>query len=90
MVEQVERRSGLKRYAGHPLFIYAAMATWLRHYDRKRPHFQVRFDDGSVVEDGYFAICFNTDPYTYLGTRRSISRPTRRWTIRSTMVTFAH
>jgi diacylglycerol kinase family enzyme len=69
VVEQVERRSGLKRYAGHPLFIYAAMDTWLRHYDRKHPHFQVRFDDGSIVEDGYFAICCNTDPYTYLGTR---------------------
>ena len=69
VVEQVERRSGLKRYAGHPLFIYAAMDTWLRHYDRKVAHFQVRFDDGSVVNDGYFAICFNTDPYTYLGAR---------------------
>ena len=69
VVEQVERRSGLKRYAGHPLFIYAAMDTWLRHYDRKHPHFRVRFDDGSVVEDGYFAVCCNTDPYTYLGTR---------------------
>ena len=46
VVEQVERRAGLKRYAGHPLFIYAAMDTWLRHYDRKHPHFQVRFDDG--------------------------------------------
>ena len=41
----------------------------MRHYDRRRPHFQVRFEDGSVVEDGYFAICCNTDPYTYLGTR---------------------
>ena len=69
VVEQVERRSGLKRYAGHPLFIYAAMATWMRHYDRRNPHFQVRFEDGSVIENGYFAICCNTDPYTYLGTR---------------------
>ena len=69
VVEQVERRSGLKRYAGHPLFIYAAMDTWMRHYDRKHPHFQVRFEDGSIVDDGYFAICFNTDPYTYLGGR---------------------
>ena len=69
VVEQVERRSGLKRYAGHPLFMYAAMDTWMRHYNRRRPHFQVEFEDGSVVRDGYFAICCNTDPYTYLGTR---------------------
>jgi diacylglycerol kinase family enzyme len=69
VVEQVERRSGLKRYAGHPLFIYAAMDTWMRHYDRKHPHFRVRFADGTMVDDGYFAVCCNTDPYTYLGTR---------------------
>lgn len=69
VVAQVEKRAGLKRYAGHPLFVYAAVATWFRHYDRKHPHFEIRFDDGSVIDDGYFSICFNTDPYTYLGTR---------------------
>ena len=37
VVEQVERRSGLKRYAGHPLFVYAGFDTWIRHYDRSRP-----------------------------------------------------
>ena len=69
VVAQVEKRSSLKRYAGHPLFVYAAVDTWLRHYDRRRPAFSVHFDDGTVIDDGYFAICFNTDPYTYLGTR---------------------
>lgn len=44
VVAQVERRGGLKRYAGHPLFLYAAVDTWLRHYDRSRPHFEVSFD----------------------------------------------
>ena len=34
VVAQVERRDTLKRCAGHPLFVYAAVATWLRHYDR--------------------------------------------------------
>jgi diacylglycerol kinase family enzyme len=69
VVEQVERRAGLKRYAGHPLFLYAAADTWLRHYDRKHPHFAVEFPDGTEIVDGYFAVCFNTNPYTYLGTR---------------------
>ena len=41
VVGQVERRGALKRYAGHPLFVYAALDTWLRHYDRKRPRFAV-------------------------------------------------
>jgi diacylglycerol kinase family enzyme len=69
VVAQVERRSGLKRYAGHPLFVYAGFDTALRHYDRSRPRFSVRFPDGSVVDDGYLCICLNTSPYTYLGNR---------------------
>jgi diacylglycerol kinase family enzyme len=66
VVEQVEKRGGLKRYAGHPLFVYAAFATWFRHYDRSRPRFAVRAAD-TVVDDGFFAIVQNTNPYTYLG-----------------------
>jgi len=69
VVEQVERRSSLKRYAGHPLFVYAGFATWFRHYDRTRPRFAVRLPDGRVVDDGYFAIVLNTSPYTFLGNR---------------------
>jgi diacylglycerol kinase family enzyme len=69
VVAQVERRAGLKRYAGHPLFVYAGFDTWIRHYDRSRPRFAVRHADGTVIDDGYFAICLNTNPYTYLGNR---------------------
>ena len=69
VVEQVERRSELKRYAGHPLFVYAAFATWFRHYDRRRPRFAVRFHAGDVVDDGYFGVIQNTNPYSYLGSR---------------------
>ena len=69
VVEQVERRSGLKRWAGHPLFVYAGFATWLRHYDRSRPGFTVEFKDGETIPDGYLAICQNTNPYTFLGNR---------------------
>jgi diacylglycerol kinase family enzyme len=72
VVEQVERRSALKRYAGHPLFVYAGFATWFRHYDRSRPRFAVATRDGSpsmVVDDGYFAVCLNTNPYTFLVNR---------------------
>jgi diacylglycerol kinase family enzyme len=67
VVRQVERRAGLKRYAGHPLFVYAAITTWFRHYDRSRPRFALHLPDGEVVDDGYFALCFNTHPYTFLG-----------------------
>ena len=68
VVEQVERQGDLKRYLNHPLFVYAAIKTWLRHYDRSSPAFSVEFPDGRV-DDGYFLVCLNTDPYTYLGNR---------------------
>lgn len=67
LVEQVERRSGLKRWAGHPLFIYSGLTTFFRYYDRKKPHFTVSFPDGDRVDDGYFSVCCNTNPYTYVG-----------------------
>lgn len=66
VVEQVERQGDLKRYLNHPLFVYAALKTWLRHYDRSEPAFSIEFPDGRI-DDGYFTICLNTDPYTYLG-----------------------
>jgi diacylglycerol kinase family enzyme len=69
VVAAVEKRGQLKRYAGHPLFVWAAVDTWLRRYDRAHPHFSVQHDDGTLVQDGYFAVCLNTDPYTYLGAR---------------------
>jgi diacylglycerol kinase family enzyme len=69
VVEQVERWSGLKRWAGHPLFVYAGFATWLRHYDKTSPGFAVEFSDGSTIPDGYLGICLNSNPYTFLGNR---------------------
>ncbi|HEX2039583.1 MAG TPA: diacylglycerol kinase family protein [Acidimicrobiales bacterium] len=66
VVAQVEKRGALKRYAGHPLFVYAAFATWFRHYDRSRPRFALQAD-GTEVEGAGFAIVQNTNPYTYLG-----------------------
>src|SRR3546814_13703298 len=49
--------------------LYAGFDTWIRHYDRSRPRFALRFAGGSVVDDGYLSICLNTNPYTYLGNR---------------------
>ena len=69
VVAQVERRSSLKRTIGQAVFVYAAFATWFRHYDTREPAFALEFEDGTVVEDGYFSIVLNTNPYTYLGPR---------------------
>lgn len=69
LVEQVEKRSSLKRWAGHPLFAWAAVTAWFRYYDHRRPRFAVRFADGSTVEDAVFAVAANTNPYTFVGNR---------------------
>jgi diacylglycerol kinase family enzyme len=74
VVRTVEERASLKRWAGHPLFIYAALKTWMVGYDRRRPHFSVSFpsppgSERDRVEDGFFTIVLNTNPYTYLGDR---------------------
>jgi diacylglycerol kinase family enzyme len=68
VVAAVERHASLKRWLGHPMFIGAALLTWAARYDRRKPHFRVVTGAG-VVDDGYFSIVLNTNPYTYLGNR---------------------
>jgi diacylglycerol kinase family enzyme len=75
VVAQVERRSALKRWASHPLFVYAAFATWFRHYDHRTPALAVEFPDSDVVADGFLAICQNSSPYTFLGNRPLVLAP---------------
>ncbi|MBV8560925.1 MAG: diacylglycerol kinase family lipid kinase [Acidimicrobiia bacterium] len=67
VVSQVERRAALKRYAGHPLFVYAAFSTWFRHYDRSRPRLRVEIPGRPAIDDAYMVICMNSNPYTYMG-----------------------
>lgn len=69
VVARVERHGALKRRLGQSVFVYDTFATWLRHFDRHEPHFAMRFPDGTTVDDGYYAICLNSDPYTYFGRR---------------------
>jgi diacylglycerol kinase family enzyme len=69
VVRRVEERAALKRYAGHPLFVVASLRTWALDYERSRPHFAVNFGADDRVEDGYFSIVMNTNPYTFLGNR---------------------
>lgn len=69
VVERVERRSDLKRTLNHALFVYSTVVTWMRHSDVTEPSFALEFADGGRIEKGYFAVCLNTNPYTYLGTR---------------------
>ena len=68
----MEKRATVKRWVGHPLFIYAALRTWFSKYDRRHPHFAVRYPGAGGhprCRDGYFTVVLNTSPYTYLGNR---------------------
>ena len=69
VVEQVESRGTWKRWAGHPLFIYAAVTTWLHPGNRRRPPMLVLDADGKTLAKGLFTVVLNADPYTYLGGR---------------------
>jgi len=75
VIEQVERRSSLKRYAAHPLFLTAAVDTWLRRYEHRRGRFRIELAGGDVVDDCIFAIVSKTSPYTYLGKRPVVIAP---------------
>jgi len=88
VVDQVERRADLKRYAGHTLFVYAAVATWLRHYDHRHPRLSVQLSEGSSGTPSYFAICLNTNPYTFLGNRRLNLAPDAGLDAALTLVSF--
>ena len=69
LVKEVEKRSSWKRYAGHALFIISGLQAFFFTYDRKHPHFRTIFADGTRIEDGYFDICLNLNPYTFVGNR---------------------
>src|SRR6266581_3695343 len=75
VIAQVERRSFLKRYGTHPLFVATTVDTWLRHYDHRRPRFRVELGDGEVVGDSAFTIISNQRPWAYLGRRPLMIAP---------------
>lgn len=67
VVARVEKMAPLKRYAGPAVFLLATLLTWAHGYDRSRA-FSVG-TDGLPASEAGFAICLNTDPYTYFGER---------------------
>ncbi len=85
LVHQVESRGKLKRYAGHPLFVYCGLLAWARVYDRSRPRFAISASAAGdeagagpttlVVDDGMFTVVQNTNPYTFLGNRPFSTAP---------------
>jgi diacylglycerol kinase family enzyme len=87
VVAEVEKRSSFKRYLGAAVFLVAAVSTWARRYDRSTPWFAVRAD-GLEIDDGYFAICLKTNPYTFLGDRPVDVAPGTGFDTALSLVTF--
>lgn len=79
LVSVVERHAGLKRQLGHLLFAYAGIRVFFGGYDRRTPHFKVCLPDDDreqeEIDDGYFALVLNSDPYTYVHTRSLVVSP---------------
>ncbi len=67
VVARVEERASVKRWFGHPLFIYAGLRTFAAS-DRRNPAFDVAHSTRPPYS-GSFTIVLNTNPYTYLGNR---------------------
>ncbi|HXW77944.1 MAG TPA: diacylglycerol kinase family protein [Acidimicrobiales bacterium] len=87
VVRRVEEMAGLKRYFGPALFIVATLLTWAKGYERHRPAFSLRAG-ATLVDDAYFSICLNTDPYTFLGSRPLHIAPETSFATPLSMVTF--
>lgn len=71
VIEQVEQKAAIKRFAGHQFFAWKTLLTWTNYANKKQPRFTVRYLDRKHARpvNGYFTICMNTDPYTFLGDR---------------------
>lgn len=90
VVKGVERRGRLKPYLGHALFAAEAVRAFFFAYGRRSPHFSVDLGDGEVIDDAYFTIVMNSDPYTYVrhrpftvSTAATLERPFVVMTLRS-------
>lgn len=71
VIERIEQIPRIKRYAAHPAFAIAAVDTFARGFDRRRPAMRVEVSgvDGSPASQAFFTIVSNTVPYTFVGPR---------------------
>jgi len=67
VVARVERRGQLKRWFGHPYFIYSTLATLFSGIDHGTAWFSVETDSGHSVKRAQQVSAINTTPYTFLG-----------------------
>ncbi len=66
VVDRVERRGPLKRYAGQAWFAWSAVRAWVSP-EIRAIRFSVRADDGRTLDRAQIAVALNVNPYTFLG-----------------------
>ena len=74
VVKQVERKGDLKRWLRHPLYVFKATSTLLRHYRPKTKQIFIMEEAESqpsqqLTPVGPMCLVLNTSPYTYIGSR---------------------
>ncbi len=73
VVERVEQRGRLKRWAGHALFVESTIETWAASssatFDLTRTDRPPATSSDDRAADAHIAIALNIDPYTFLGNR---------------------
>ena len=70
IVEWVEERGEIKRFAGHPMFAWSALRTWINMGRGAKPlHVKAEHDDVCDEMEAAWVIVMNTNPYTFVGNR---------------------
>jgi diacylglycerol kinase family enzyme len=68
IVHGVERKRRQGRRSTHVLYTRVGIAEFFRA-DRRHPKIRVELSDGTVLDDIYFTIVANADPWTFVGNR---------------------
>ncbi len=68
IVAGVERQRGKGKRSTHALYIRVGLREFLRA-DRRHPYVHVDLPDGTTLDNVYFALITNADPWTYVGNR---------------------
>ncbi|MDP9118455.1 MAG: diacylglycerol kinase family lipid kinase [Actinomycetota bacterium] len=86
VVQAVERERRKGKRSTHALYARVAIREFFRS-DRRHPSLRVELPDGTVLDDIYFMIVANADPWTYVGNRAL--RPTPQVTLNRDLATYA-
>lgn len=86
IVHGVERQRRKGKKSTHALYARVGVREFIRS-DRRHPRLHVELPDGTRVDDVYFTVVTNADPWTYVGNRPL--HPTPEVTLESGLAVYA-